>query len=203
MIRNIIFDFGNVLLTWDPRNFYREYFHDDAKMEYFLSEICNSEWNSQMDAGKPFAQGIRELTAIHPEFAKEIQLYYDRWHIQLGTEIPGTLQLMHDLKAAGYKLYGLSNWSMETFPIAEKLHPAMFEPLEGKVISGNEGTIKPDAKIYRILLDRFCLKPEECIFLDDNQANIDAAKALGINAFQFTTAEDARIRLREILNIEL
>ena len=83
MRKNVIFDFGGVLLDWDPRYLYRPYFNDDAKMEKFLAEICTGEWNSQMDAGKPFAEGVKELCAKYPEWTKEIELYHSGWSTML------------------------------------------------------------------------------------------------------------------------
>ena len=94
MTRNIIFDFGAVLVDWNPHYVYDNYFGDRAKADFFLTEICNPEWNSQLDAGKPFDQGVAELSALHPEWKKEIELYRDRWEDMMGDAIPGMLELV-------------------------------------------------------------------------------------------------------------
>ena len=159
-IENIVFDFGGVLLDWNPRYFYRDYFRDEKEMEYFLENICNGEWNIKQDAGRPFAEGIRELVSRYPQYEEAI------------------------VKAEGYGVYGLTNWSAEKFPIARSRF-ACLGLFDGIVVSGEEKVAKPDPKIYEILLERYRLKAENCIFMDDNAANVAAAEALGFNAILF------------------
>ena len=138
MRKNVIFDFGGVLLDWDPRYLYRPYFNDDAKMEQFLAEICTGEWNSQMDAGKPFAEGVAELSAQHPEWKKEIEMYHTGWPQMLHGELADGVNLLKKIKAdPRFTVYGLTNWSAETFPYAFNHYPFL-EELEGIVVSGEE-----------------------------------------------------------------
>ena len=198
MIKNIVFDFGGVLMDWDPRYFFRDYFKDDEKMEYFLANICNGVWNAEQDRGRTFAKGVQILQAEHPEFAKEIQLYDENWETMIKGEFPRTVELLHRLKEAGYALYGLTNWSAEKFPYV--LHKYEFFSLfEGIVVSGEEKCIKPDLEIYRILLSRYSLRPEETVFIDDNQINLDTARNLGIKTVLFDSYENAAARLESIL----
>ena len=201
MTRNIIFDFGAVLVDWNPHYVFDNYFGDRDKADRFLSEICNMEWNSQMDAGKPFDQGVAELSAVHPEWKKEIELYRDRWTDMMGDAVPGMYDLVKSLKDRGLKIYGLTNWSAETFPLISGRYP-IFSLLEGYVVSGVEKCMKPQEKIYRILLERYGLKAEESIFIDDNPANIEGGKAVGIDGIVFQTVEQLKEELERKLKIE-
>jgi haloacid dehalogenase superfamily, subfamily IA, variant 3 with third motif having DD or ED len=199
MIKNIIFDFGAVLLDWNPRRLFVPYFGgDEAKCDYFLGNICTFEWNVQMDRGKPIAQGTAELCAIHPEWEREIKDYFGRWIEMIGDQIPGMYDYMVELKEAGYKLYGLSNWSAETFCQVRHKFP-IFDLLEGYVISGDVCCLKPEPFIYETLLGRYCLDPAECVFIDDNAANVAGGERHGIKGILFTDASALRRQLPEVL----
>lgn len=138
-IKNIVFDFGGVLIDWNPRYLYREYFNDDRKMEDFLSGICTNEWNSEQDRGRPFDEGVKLLEERFPQYTEAIRMYRDRWGDMLGGEIPGTAALLMRLKGLGYSIYGLTNWSAETFPTAYSRYAVLHE-FDGIVVSGQENT---------------------------------------------------------------
>ena len=195
---NLIFDFGGVLIDWDPHHLYDPYFGDRARAEWFLQNICTMEWNTQMDGGKPFAEGIAELSARFPEWSREIEMFRSQWTKMVGGPIPGMLELVRELKAAGHGVYGLSNWSMETFPLICDDYPVL-KLLDGMVVSGNEGVIKPDPEIYKLLLSRYSLQPADCIFIDDNPANVAAAQTLGIRAIRFTSCSNLRTQLFPVI----
>ncbi len=196
-IKNVIFDFGGVIMDWNPRHLYRSYFKTEEEMEYFFANVCTSEWNLQQDAGYPMADATRERVAMFPEYREAIEMFYSCWDRMLQGVIPGSAELVQEVKDAGYGVYGLTNWSNETFPIAYERYP-VFSLFEGIVVSGAERINKPDARLYRILLDRYGLDPEECVFLDDNQANVDAAIALGIRALRFISVDDVRPKLKAL-----
>ena len=198
MIRNIIFDFGSVLVDWNPERLYGPYFNDDAKMRYFLTEICPHAWNAQADAGRSTAEITEERVAVHPEWEKEIRMYFGQWIKMMGEQIPGMQELVEELKNRGYRLYGLTNWSAETFPLVKDNYP-VFRLLDGIVVSGEEKIAKPDPGIFRILLQRYGLKPEECLFIDDNPKNVSTGESLGIRGLVFTSAAVLRSRLAEVL----
>ena len=198
MIRNIIFDFGAVLVDWDPHHLYVPYFQDTAKAEWFLTEICPYSWNTEADAGRTTAEITAERIALFPAWEKEIRMYYDRWIEMMGEEIPGMQQLIRDLKDRGYGVYGLTNWSRETFPLVRDRYP-VFGLLDGYVVSGEEMTKKPDPALYRILLERYGLRGEECVFIDDNPANAAGGESLGIRGLVFRNAEQVRTDLERIL----
>ena len=198
MLKNIIFDFGAVLIDWNPHYLYDTYFGDVEKSTWFLNNICQSEWNAQMDAGKTFAQGIAELTQQHPEWTEAIAVYRSRWIEMIGGEIPGMSVLLDDLRARGLKLYGLSNWAAETFDEVESKYD-IFKKLDGMVISGREKMAKPNAEIYHRLLQRYNLNPSECVFVDDSEVNIKGGEACGIAGIRFENAEQVRQDLFRLL----
>ena len=182
-IENIIFDFGGVLVDWNPRYFYRNHFQNENEMEHFLTHICTDEWNVEQDRGRSLSEGTILLQKKFPEFHSTIQLYYDKWETMLKGDIPGTVSLLYKLKKK-YKLYGLTNWSAETIPVAYKRF-SFFKEFDGIVVSGEEKMIKPDKKIFHLLLDRYHLKAESSIFIDDNIHNIKAAEEIGLYGIHF------------------
>lgn len=202
MIKNIIFDFGGVLLDWNPRYLYKSYFNNDQEMEHFLADICNGEWNIKQDAGRPFAEAVKELQAKFPEYAEAIQMYDDDWEKMLKCELPESIDLLKELKSMGYGIYGLTNWSAEKIGYAFANY-SFFSLFDGIVVSGVEKVVKPDRKIYEILLERYSLKPGECVFIDDNQDNVNMAKALGINAIRFDNIGNVKEHLETLLNKQL
>ena len=202
MIKNIIFDFGGVLLDWNPRYLYKSYFNNDEEMEHFLADICNGEWNIKQDAGRPFAEAVKELQAKFPEYAEAIQMYDDDWEKMLKCELPGSIDLLKELKFMGYGIYGLTNWSAEKigYAFANYSFVSLFD---GSVVSGVEKVVTPDRKIYEILLEGYSLKPGECVFIDDTQDNVDMAKVLGINAIRFDNIGNVKEHLETLLNKQL
>ena len=187
MIRNIIFDFGGVLVDWNPHHFYDGYFGSREKADWFLANVCTMEWNIQMDGGKPFAEGIAELQAQFPEWSHEIRLYFDNWIDMMGDEIPGSRELIIRLKEKGYPVYGLTNWSSETFCLVRHRYP-VFDLLDGMVVSGEEHLLKPGHAIFERLLEKYGLQASECLFTDDNEANVAGALSAGLYALRFTSA---------------
>lgn len=188
MFKNIVFDFGGVLLDWNPHYLYDPYFGDVEKAEWFLTHICTYEWNAQHDNGKPIAEGTAELIALHPEWEKEIRMYYDEFMKMMGGQIPGMEELVKKLKANGQRVFGLSNWSVETFALVRPVYPAL-DLMEDMVISGVEKVMKPDHRIFELALDRFGIKAEETVFIDDNPNNVKAANELGIHGILFQSRE--------------
>lgn len=190
-IKNIIFDFGGVLIDWNPRYLYRDVFHDEVEMEFFLEKICGPDWNLKQDAGRSFEEATKELVDKFPHYESEIRNYYSNWTKMIGGAIEENVALLEDLKDR-YRLFGLTNWSAEAFPIVFNEYP-FFEEFEGIVVSGTEKMIKPDARIYQLLLTRYGLRANESLFIDDNQENIYAADRLGFNT----------INLKENVNLKI
>jgi len=189
-IKNIVFDFGGVLIDWNPRYFFKEYFNDDEKMEYFLENIAQSEWNEEQDRGRLLSEGTDIQVKKFPEWEKEIRAYYDNWTTMLRSDIPHNVEVLRKLGKTDYQLFGLTNWSEETFPYALENYD-FFKLFDGKiVVSGTEKLIKPDPKIWHILLDRYKIHANESVFIDDNPKNIEMAKSLGFHTIHITSETD-------------
>lgn len=196
-IDTIIFDLGGVLIDWNPKYVYRDVFDgDEEKVDWFLNNICTSEWNVAHDAGRPLKEGTELLVNQYPEYETWIRLYYDRWPEMLGGAISDSVAILRKLKQLNmHGLYALTNWSAETFPVAKQ----RFEFLryfDGIVVSGAEKTIKPSQKIYNITLDRYNIIPEKAVFIDDNLNNVKAAEELGIKGIHFKSAKQLQNDLR-------
>ena len=193
-MKNIIFDFGNVLVEWHPELIFREYFGDDAKSWWFMRHVADNEWRLRIDAGESYDGCVGELQAKYPEYSTAIELYHTRWLDMLTGEMPGMREVLNELIARGTQIYGLTNWSMETFPIAREHFPIL-QMIDRYVVSGAEGYVKPDPRLFQVLLDRFGLKAEECIFIDDNPDNVAAARRMGFHGILFTGADSLRKEL--------
>lgn len=197
-IKAIVFDFGNVLLEWNPRYVYQRFFPNDPEgMERFLREVNFMEWNLLQDKGRPFKEGVAVLSKEFPQYSHLIQAYHDHWADSLGDSLDGTVELLKELKQAGYPLYGLSNWSAETFPYVRQRHD-FFDLLDDMVISGEVGHVKPQPEIFQILLDRIGRPAPECLFIDDARANIEQAQKMGFATIRFQAPEQLRRRLVEL-----
>ena len=190
-MKDIIFDLGGVLVDWNPRYLYKKIFSTDTEMEWFLANVCTSQWNTQQDAGRPFAQGLELLEQKFPEYTFAINFYWTRWEEMLGGVIQGTVDILEELKSQHRHLYALTNWSEETFSLVQEKYEFL-KWFEGIVVSGREKLVKPDPRIFTRLLERYNLRAPNCIFIDDNQANISKAADLGFETILFTTPDDLR-----------
>jgi 2-haloacid dehalogenase len=187
-IQAILFDFGNVLLEWNPRYVYRRYFPgDEEAMENFFHEVNFMDWNALQDKGRSFTEGVADLSKQFPHYADLIQAYHDHWKDSIGDPLEGTVEILKRLKKAGYPLYGLSNWSAETFPYArQKFY--FFNLFDDIIISGEVLSIKPEPQFFEIALRRIGRPASECLFIDDSLANIEQARRMGFAAIHFLSA---------------
>ena len=202
-IKNVVFDFGGVLLDWNPRYFYKSIFNDDQKMEYFLQNIATSTWNAQMDKGRSFEECMKELAEQYPEYKDPIMLYRKGWETMLKGPIESGMRVLDAvMNAEKFKVYGLTNWSAETFPGTFNKYKFL-QKFEGIVVSGEEQMIKPEKGIYLTLIERYNLVPEETFFMDDNIQNVETALSRGINAVQFTGTDKNLEQIAKILNIKI
>ncbi len=197
-IKNIIFDFGGVVMDWNPRYFFKDYFNDDEKMEFILKNIATDEWNAEQDRGRTLAEGTEIQVAKFPQWEKELRAYYDNWTTMLRSDIPKNVEVLRKLEHSNYELFGLTNWSAETFPYALENYD-FFKIFGGKiVVSGTEKVIKPDPKIWEVLLERYHIKADESVFIDDNAKNIEVAKALGFITVHITPETDLEKELKDL-----
>jgi len=198
-INTIIFDLGGVLVDWNPKYVYRKIFNgDEEKVDWFLNTICTSDWNIEQDGGRTLKDATDLLVKQYPEYEEWIRIYYDQWEEMLNGTIQETEDLLNKLKQDNiYKLYALTNWSGETFPIAlQKFN--FLQHFEAIVVSGDEKTRKPFEKIYKIILERYGLDASTCVFIDDNLENIKTAEKLGITGIHFKNALHLKGELRKL-----
>ncbi|HLT72040.1 MAG TPA: HAD family phosphatase [Cyclobacteriaceae bacterium] len=195
-VETVIFDLGGVLIDWNPRYLYRKIFKSEEEIDWFLNNICTAEWNDMQDAGRNFAEGTEELLSKHPDWEMPIRAWYSRWEETISGPIEGTVEILRTIKGSGHRLYALTNWSAESFPIALQKFDFL-NWFQGIVVSGVEKTRKPFPDIYRILFDRYAVEPGKSVFIDDNLTNIKAAKNLGLNTIHFTSPEQLRGELRD------
>ncbi|MBN2387564.1 MAG: HAD family phosphatase [Anaerolineales bacterium] len=181
----LVFDLGGVLLDWNPRHLYRTFFDgNEAAMEDFLDEVGFMAWNLELDRGRPFAEGITDLSAQFPHYADLIRSFGPRWQETIAGPIQPVVDLLQPLKDTGRALYALSNWSAETFPQVRGRYD-FFDLFEMVLISGEVGVVKPEQAIFRIFLER-CERPAQaCLFIDDSPANVAAASQMGFAAIHF------------------
>jgi len=197
-IRGVIFDLGGVLIDWSPMYLYRKVFAgDEAKAADFLARICPYDWNVEQDAGRELDEATNERVAMFPEWETEIRAYYGRWIEMIGGLVPGTADVIRELKGTGLRVFALSNWSRQTFDriVNDIDELKLFEEI---VLSADHGCAKPDERLYHIALARFGMPVEQLVFVDDSLRNVEAAEALGLKALSFAGAERLRADLRAL-----
>ncbi|MES2044198.1 MAG: HAD family phosphatase [Pseudomonadota bacterium] len=191
----VIFDVGRVLVDWEIRFLYERLIPEGEALDAFLRDVVTPEWHFQHDAGRPFAETSAELIALYPHHAELIELFGPRFNDTNSRAIPGMPELLAELDSAGVPLFAITNFSGEFFPPFRVKYPDMFDRFRDIVVSGDEKMMKPDPAIYRLALDRFGLKAEEAVFVDDNRDNVAGAAALGIHAILFTDEPALRAEL--------
>jgi 2-haloacid dehalogenase len=194
----LVFDLGRVLIDWDPRYLYKRFFPDDPQaIERFLEETQFFEWNVMQDAGRPFAESIPEACARFPQYAELFRAYDNCYEETVGGPIQPTVEILRELKQAGYPLSALSNWPAEKF---YQVRPR-FEFLDWfdiVLISGDVKLVKPDARFYQMLLAQIGRSAPECIFIDDSERNIAGARDLGFQVIRFHSPEQLRAELTRL-----
>lgn len=201
-IRAVVFDFGGVLFDWNPHHLYRKLIADDRERQWFLDTICTQAWNTEQDAGRSLAEGTRILVEQHPHHEALIRAYYARWHEMLRGPLAEGVTILKALHQANMPLFGLTNWSAETFPYARANYPFL-QYFRDIVVSGELQLIKPDAAIYHASLNQIRahlpdIQPAEVVFIDDVAGNIEAAVALGWQGIHHVSAEHTAACLREL-----
>ncbi len=197
-IDTVIFDLGGVFIDWNPEYLYRKIIADEKERKYFLSEICNHDWNIQQDAGRSLQEATELLVESHPEYEVEIRAFYDRWDEMLGEVMQQTVEILEHLhQKKDHQLFALTNWSAETFPYALQ-HFDFLNLFEGILVSGEVKMKKPDQEIYSLFLDRFHVIPNRSVFIDDSLENIEGAELLNIKGIHFQSPEQLKIELENI-----
>jgi 2-haloacid dehalogenase len=197
-IETIIFDLGGVLVDWNPDYVYKTIFDDEDKMRAFYKDICTPEWNEEQDAGRTMKEATEELVARFPHEEKNIRAYYDRWEEMLKGPINDTVEIFRQLKESGkYKLYALTNWSAETFPVALKRFDFL-QWFDGRLVSGEERMRKPFKEIYELIVSRYNIDPHTAVYIDDNARNLTAPAKMGIHTIHFKSPRQLKEEFRLI-----
>ncbi|WP_200900405.1 HAD family hydrolase [Rubrobacter aplysinae] len=187
----VVFDIGNVLIDWNPRYLYRKMFDTEKEMETFVSDVDVMGWHLEQDRGRSLEEGTEALISRHPEYAAEIEAFYGRWEEMFGGEIEGAVRVLGELRALGYPLYALTNYSSETFPLAREQY-GFLRWFDEIVVSGEEGFVKPDREIYDLLVERTGLDPARSAFVDDKEENVRTAEGLGFTGVVFRDGAELR-----------
>ena len=191
----VVFDVGNVLLRWDPRNLYRTVFAEEERMEWFLANVCTSEWNLEQDRGRDWDEAVQLLVQRHPEHESPIRAFHERWHETVSGVIEENVTLLQRLREAGVPTYCITNFSGAKFREAQERFPFL-AGFDGVIVSGDERLLKPDPAIYRLLLTRYGLAAEDCLFIDDSLANVEGARSVGMQAVHYREPMDLAAELR-------
>ncbi|MGV8966107.1 MAG: HAD family hydrolase [Cellulomonas sp.] len=186
----VVFDLGNVLVHWDPYLPFVGHL-ERAEVDRFFADIDFPTFNARQDAGRTWAQARADVAAQFPEHVGAVDLYLAHFAAALPGPVAGSAEVVRDLAAAGVRLFGLTNWSAETYHYAVPAAPAI-ALLAGVLVSGQVGLAKPDPRIFALLAERFGLEPGRTVFIDDGQLNVDAAHRTGYVALHFTDATALR-----------
>lgn len=196
--RAVVFDVGNVLYGWDPRVLYERLIPQGQALDAFLRDVVTHDWHFQHDAGRPFAETSEELIAQFPEHEDLIRLWGPRFNETISGPVPGMLELVAELDAAGVPLYAITNFSGEFWKPFAAQEAATFDRFRDIVVSGDEFLVKPHAEIYQLALKRFGLAPGEGMFIDDRLENVEGAEANGFVGHHFRDAATLRAELKAL-----
>lgn len=198
MIKNLIFDFGRVLVDYAFEPLLNTLFTDKERETRFLEKFVSPDFLAICDReDKPFGEIIKEAQSENPEFVEELQFFHDHYADFVLGEVPGMKSLLTDFKERGFKLYGLTNWCSVVHQVMDRYE--IFNLLDGMVISSEEHLLKPQPEIYRRLCEKYSLIPSECVFTDDLAQNVEGAKLCGMYGIHFHNASDYALRLNDIL----
>lgn len=196
-MKHIVFDLGHVLIGWVPERAFEEVFDNHAAAHDWIGRTDFYGWNYLQDGGRSLDDGLAAARAIHGDDAAPLEEYTGNFAKTISDPIPGSWELAEELKAAGHRMFAITNWSSDNWPAAVASYPRLETMFEDIVVSGIEGLLKPQPEIYRLLLTRNGIKAEDCIFIDDNENNVEGAKAVGMDAILFTGADSLREALKD------
>lgn len=183
----MVWDVGDVLYDWDPRNLYKKLIADPERLDWFLANVVTRDWHFQHDAGRPFAETSAELIARHPAEAELVRAFGARWLETIAGPTAGTHAIVRRLASAQVPQFAITNFSAE-FWARFAPHAPILRQFRGIIVSGEERLVKPDPRIFALARQRFQLGDGAAVFIDDNPANVEAARRAGWHAVRFQTA---------------
>jgi 2-haloacid dehalogenase len=193
----VVFDLGGVLIDWNPRHLYRKLFQHEAEMEDFLANICTARWNLLQDAGRSFTEACAALKLQHPDRADMIDAWFERFDEMMAGPISGTVDILAELRQREVPIYALSNWSAETFPFAQRRFDFL-QWFRAIFLSAKVRLVKPDPRIFKHFCETFALRPEQIVYIDDLQDNVEAARTIGMHAIRFGDPASLRQELVQL-----
>ena len=190
-VRHIVFDIGKVLLHYDPNLPYSRIIPDEAERRWFFENVCTHDWNMEQDRGRGWAEAEAEVIARYPEREGQIRAFRIHWHEMVPHAYEDSVAIMKALIDAGRDVTMLTNFAADTFCEARQRFPFLGRA-RGATVSGEVGVIKPDPAIYALHARSFGLEPARTLFIDDVQANVEAARDAGWQAIRFENARQMR-----------
>ena len=194
-----LFDLGGVFFDWDPKYFFKDIFPDPDELEFFLTYVCNDDWNIKQDAGRTISEAEKEIIPKFPNYEKQIKMYYSNHRRMIKKTFINSIEALNQLKHSNYSCYVLSNWSAETFK-GMKDDYTFLNQFDGMIISGEDRLIKPNSAIYQLAIMRFDLDPENTVFIDDKLENIQAAKKKGFKIIHLIDPTKIKQEINFFLN---
>ena len=194
-----LFDLGGVFFDWDPKHFYKDIFTNSDEMDFFLSEVCNNDWNLKQDAGRTIEEGEKSIISQFPLYREQIKMYYPNHRKMFRGTFSHSINILKKLKELNIECYVLSNWSAETFLGMEEQYPFL-KLFDDMIISGRENLVKPDPSIYLLAIKRFNLKANQTIFVDDKLENIKTAKKLDFKTIHLIKPNKISDEISKFLN---
>jgi 2-haloacid dehalogenase len=185
--RCVIFDVGRVLFDWDLRFLFAKLIADEGELEWFVTHVVTPQWHFQHDAGRPLAEMLPELKAEFPDHGALIDAYATRFNETIPGPVPGSLELVERLDAAGVPLFAITNFGHDFWEAFRPTQP-VFDRFRGIIVSGTEKLMKPDPAIYTLAIERFGIDPAGALFIDDVAKNIAGGESVGIAGHQFVDA---------------
>ena len=190
-VEAVVFDVGRVLYRWDLRILFEQLIDDEEQLEFLLSEVVTEQWHFQHDAGRPLGDMVPERQAQFPGYADALDAYRTRFNETIPGPVPGSLEIVRELHERDVPLYAITNFGAEFWDGFRPTAP-IFDLFREIVVSGKERIAKPDDRIFALAARRFGHDPDKMLFIDDNAANIAAARTLGWQVHHFLDASRLR-----------
>ena len=199
-IQKVIFDVGQVLVKFNPRNLFIKILKDEEKVDFFLKNICTWEWHIQQDLIYDTSKAAGPVIKKYPEYKEAIEAFYGRFLEMIDSVHQENVNLALKLKQKGYPIYLLSNFPGDQFE-KYRLQNSFLDEFDDRIISGDVGLAKPDIKIYQLAIKKFNLNPEESLFIDDKIENTRGAEQVGIETIQLQKPEDLDKEIRKFIDL--
>ncbi len=200
MIKNVVFDLGNVLLSFIPSEYFDKKNYPENIKTRILSDIFHSEEWQMLDRGEITTEEVIDIIALRSSLKRDEIAHVFNLRTDILFPLDNNIKLLPNLKKRGYRLYFLSNFPMDIFEeVASGYY--FFKYFDGGVISAHAKSSKPDSRIYKILIEKYSLIPEECLFIDDLEINVKASETIGMKGITTFGSSDISKEIEEALGL--